>query len=335
MSKRRLSKRQSDRIRQRRSAESVSLSEDQLGDEQEGIVITHLRNQAEVQPIAGGSTINCHLRANLGSLVAGDRVLWQPGPTWGVVNGVFPRETEIKRPDAYGKLKLIAANVEQMIITLAPEPTPFANLIDRYLILAASFNIRAILVLNKSDLLKDDLSSQSLIELYEDLGYQTLQLSAKRERSLSGLKALLSNTTSIFVGQSGVGKSSIVQALLPNEAIKIGDLSTQAKKGRHTTTHAKLYNFEFGGRCIDSPGIRELGLWHLSREQVVLGFPEFASFVERCRFRNCQHDKEPGCALLDAVENNWVSASRFASYKAIIASLEDVTVHSSPYNNPL
>lgn len=326
MSKRKLTKKQNARIQQRRQVEQAAIQDEQLGEEQEGLVLTHLRNQAEILAADGVSKVKCHLRANLGPIVAGDRVLWQPGLKWGVVNALFPRNTEISRPDSYGKVKLIAANVDQMVITIAPEPECHANLIDRYLILANNFKVKPILVLNKKDLLKDWSPALRILQTYEDLGFTSFKVCAKRESTLDILKEQLVNKISVFVGQSGVGKSSIVQKLLPDEVIKIGDLSEHVKKGRHTTTHARLYPFPFGGQCIDSPGIRELGLWHLEEDQVILGFPEFISFVERCHFRNCRHENEPGCALIEAVEAGLVSRTRFDSYKSILATLNDVTV---------
>lgn len=286
-----------------------------------------MRNLADVEDI-NGRIVRCHLRSNLGNIVAGDRVLWQEGAEAGVVTAVLPRASELYRPDSYGKLKLIAANVDRLIITFAPEPAAHSNLLDRYLILAASLGLQAVLVLNKADLLHSTADALALLNIYQRLGYTTYALSAKDENSLEKLRAELKSGTSIFVGQSGVGKSSIIQALLPHEQIKIGALSEQVKKGRHTTTHAKLYHFPFGGHCIDSPGIRDLGLWHLTPDKISLGFPEFVAYTERCRFRNCSHRHEPGCALLEALEQNRISQDRFDSYHNIVNSLNDVTVHS-------
>ena len=144
---------------------------------------------------------------------------------------------------------------------------------------------------------------------------------------MAQLQQWLSTGTAIFVGQSGVGKSSVIQYLLPDEEIKVGKLSEQVKKGRHTTTHARLYHFPTGGDCIDSPGIREFGLWHLTEDDVTAGFRELTPCMGQCRFRNCRHQQEPGCALQNAVTSGAISKERFQSYQLIVASLNDVTVH--------
>lgn len=334
MGKKQLSKKQTGRIEARREASRIRHTphaDQQFGDEQQGLVITHLRNVADVQSVNDSERIvRCHLRANLGAIVAGDRVLWQEGAeAGGVITSVYPRSSELYRPDSYGKMKLIAANVDRLVITFAPEPEVHANLLDRYLILAASVGLKAILVLNKADLLESHPAVQRILETYQQLGYLTFRVSAKDSHSLDSLKHELEDGISIFVGQSGVGKSSIIQTLLPEEQIKIGALSEQVKKGKHTTTHAKLYHFPFGGKCIDSPGIRELGLWHLTPDAISLGFPEFAEYTDLCRFRDCSHQHEPGCALLEALAQNKVSRQRFDSFQNIVGSLNDVQIHPS------
>lgn len=332
MSKRRLSKQQTTRVHQRRKADDQSdplSGEDHLGPEQPGLVISHFRNQADVETEADGKLIRCHMRANLGNIVAGDRVLWREGMEKGVISAVFPRQSELLRPDSYGKLKLVAANVDRALITIAPEPEAHGNLIDRYLVIAEYLGIEAVLLVNKADLLSPDHEILKLLDKYQSLGYKTFQISAKNDASLNTLREYLSQGTSIFVGQSGVGKSSIIQTLLPDESIKIGELSEQVKKGKHTTTHARLYHFPFGGHCIDSPGIREFGLWHLSVQDVALGFREFREHVGACRFRDCSHQHEPGCALLQAISDGLVQQSRFHSYLQIVNSLDDVNMQGT------
>lgn len=324
MSKRRLSLQQTRRIAQHNVQE---LSSDTSG--REGLVISPLRQQAEIEDALTKERQRCHLRANLPPLTVGDRVIWQSGEPTGVVVSLMPRRNCIQRPDSFGNLKLVAANVDCGLIVLAPEPVAHANLIDRYLVALHALDIRPVLILNKSDLLTHDHPMVQLAVSYQALGYCCLQVSAQDESTLAPLKELLATGTSILVGQSGVGKSSLLQALLPHEAIKIGELSEGVAKGRHTTTHARLYAFVSGGQCIDSPGIREFGLGHLSVEQVAQGFIEFEPFLGRCKFRNCLHQQDPGCALVQAREQGAISTERFASYRQILASQSLTTPKTS------
>lgn len=332
MSKRRLSKQQIERVQKRRSADAQAPAgmpgDDQLGAEQQGLVLSHYGKQADVENNGDRTVVRCHLRANLGNIVAGDRVIWRAGADGGVVTALFPRDSELHRPDSFGKLKLVAANVTRMVIVIAPEPQAHANLIDRYLVVAETLGMEPLLLLNKRDLLSADSELPALLADYAGLGYKTVQISARVDDGMADLHLHLHSGTSIFVGQSGVGKSSVIQALLPDHAIKVGALSEQEQKGRHTTTYARLYHFPFGGDCIDSPGIREFGLWHMSADQVAEGFREFRAHMDNCRFRNCSHRHEPGCALQDAVQQGQVSAQRFQSYQQIIASLGAVDVRS-------
>lgn len=324
MSKRRLSLQQSRRIAQQND---LGVAADDTGIE--GLVISPLRQQAEIEDCVSGERHRCHLRANLPPLTVGDRVVWQPGSPTGVVVALKPRHNCIQRPDTFGNLKLVAANVDCALIVLAPEPVAHANLIDRYLVALHALDIRPVLVLNKSDLLAPGHPMLALAAGYEALGYSCLRVCAHDPDSLSPLQRVLAEGTSILVGQSGVGKSSLLQALLPAEAIKIGELSEGVAKGRHTTTHARLYHFASGGQCIDSPGIREFGLGHLSPEQVAQGFVEFEDYLGRCKFRNCTHQQDPGCALIQAREEGAISSERFASYQQILASQSLTTPKTS------
>jgi ribosome biogenesis GTPase len=331
LAKRKLSKQQTERVQKRRQAggdvPDSTLADHLLGPEQEGLVLSHYGKHADVED-ANGTVVRCHLRANLGNIVAGDKVIWRAGGDGGVVTALFPRSSELHRPDAFGKLKLVAANVTQMVIVVAPEPQAHANLIDRYLVVAENLELEPLLLANKADLLTDDDPLAQLLADYRALGYATSAISARTGQGMAELRSLLAGKTSIFVGQSGVGKSSVIQSLLPHESIKVGELSEQELKGRHTTTHARLYHFPFGGDCIDSPGIREFGLWHLSAQQVEQGFREFRQHIQNCRFRDCSHNQEPGCALREAVENGTISAARFQSYRQILISLDSVEMRT-------
>lgn len=338
MAKRHLTRRQSWRIekvqdeRAARAAKRESRTVEELqggdlGEEQNGLVIAHFGVQVEVEALQGelaGQVFRCHLRANLPSLVTGDRVVWRAGNQGvGVIVAQQPRHTELCRPDTRGQLKPVAANVDLIVIVFAPLPEPHANLIDRYLIAAEHAGIRPLLLLNKADLIDaaNETALNRLLGVYRQLGYSILEVSAHQGAGMQALQALLDDHISVFVGQSGVGKSSLVNSLLPEVETRVGPLSELTGKGTHTTTTARLFHFPGGGDLIDSPGIREFGLGHVSREDVEAGFIEFRDLLGHCRFRDCKHDREPGCALLQALEEGKVQPQRMNSYRHILASL--------------
>jgi len=343
MSKRKLNRRQAWRVEkiqqekaQRARKKEVGISEKlnagELGDELEGQVIAHFGTQVEVEARGDHSLkYRCYLRANLGSLVTGDHIVFRPGPETsgvltGVVETVLKRQSELSRPNPYNEIKPVAANIDFIVLTIAPEPEAHANLIDRYLVAAENCQIEPIILLNKTDLLNDSNRErfQQLLQKYEDLGYGTLQVCSKEESSLGSLKEFLNGRVSVFVGQSGVGKSSLIGTLLPDEDLKVGALSENTRKGRHTTTTARLYHFPAGGDLIDSPGIREFGLWHMSADDVLYGFRELRPLAGYCRFRDCKHEQEPGCALREALEKEEIRQDRFDSYKRILQTLTEL-----------
>ena len=339
MAKRRLSKQQQRRIRdhqaQRRQRAQQSETETldipsagELGDEQPGLVIARYGHQVDVESLSTGEPLlfRCHIRANLASLVPGDRVIWCPGTgQTGVIVARDERRNELLRPDRYNNLKPVAANIDHILIVLAPEPEPHDNLIDRYLVAAEITGIPPVLLLNKADLLNQDNRAEieSLLKRYRALGYATAQVSAATGERMAALDALVQNQTNVFVGQSGVGKSSLIQRLLPHEQLRVGEISEATGKGTHTTTTARLYHLEQGGALIDSPGIREFGLWHMTPDQLEYGFVELRALRGQCRFRNCRHAGEPGCALDEAVETGRISPQRLASFRRIRAELSE------------
>ncbi len=336
MAKRNLNRRQNWRIQKiqdERAARATKredhiqdqLNTSELGLEEEGLVIAHYGVQLDIErPSEPGSLYRCHLRANLPALVTGDRIIWRPGKDdIGVVVAQLPRESELCRPDNHGKIKPVAANIDYIVLVIAPAPFAHANLIDRYLVAAEACDIEPVLLLNKTDLI-DDSNRERLLNLmatYRDLDYQIMTASTKTDSGLDEIKELLKGRTSVFVGQSGVGKSSLVNVLLPGVEMKVGELSEQTGKGMHTTTAAKLFHFPDGGSLIDSPGIREFGLWHMEPIDVLNGFREFRDYLGYCRFRDCNHEQEPGCALLQALEEGKIEQKRMDSYRQILASL--------------
>lgn len=323
----RIEKIQQERVRRaaRRQGKAPQLDDSELGPEQQGLVVAHFGTQVEVEATAApGQVKRCHMRANLGSLVTGDDVIWRDGNASGVVVAVLPRHSELTRPDSHGQIKTVAANIDRVVIVIAPYPTPFNNLIDRYLVAAETLSIQALLLLNKCDCIDADnrAALSAMTESYRRLGYQTLHVSTRSGAGLPSLRRCLADFTSVFVGQSGVGKSSLINALLPAANTRVGELSPSTQKGTHTTTTARLFHFPGGGRLIDSPGIREFGLWHITPQQLLEGFIEFRPFLGKCKFRDCGHRQEPGCAILAAVERGAIQPQRLASYRHILQSLQ-------------
>lgn len=339
MAKRTLTRRQSwriDKIQQERVARAEKrearmleeLQGGELGHEQEGRVIAHFGVQVEVEALEEdlqGQHYRCYIRANLPALVTGDRVIWRPAKQGaGVIVAQLPRHSELRRPDMRGQLKPVAANVDQIVVVFAPLPEPHANLIDRYLVAASHAGIKPLLLLNKTDLLAGEhgAKARELLRVYRELGYPILDASAEQGDGLEQLQELLKGKTSVFVGQSGVGKSSLVNRLLPQAQMAVGALSELTHKGTHTTTTARLFHFSCGGSLIDSPGIREFGLAHVEIADVEAGFIEFADYLGRCRFRDCTHEHEPGCALLQAVDAGHISPLRLESFLLLLKNLD-------------
>jgi len=342
MSKRKLNRRQTwraEKIQEDRTKRALKKERDlgrqmqsgELSSEQQGLVICRYSKHFEVEALEGedrGTIHKCVSRANIKSIVAGDKVVWRAGADQtGVIESRHDRLSLLERPDNFGKLKPVAANIDQMLIVIACEPAPQLNLIDRYLVAAELMNIRPILVLNKSDLLNSDNKAgiETTLKLYLDIGYQTVNIVSSRHQAaqLAKLPELISDRTSIVVGQSGVGKSSLINTLLPTAKLEVGELSESTREGTHTTTQAKLFHLPQGGQLIDSPGIRDFSLWHIDLLQLQQGFSEIADALGLCRFRDCRHENEPGCEILARVKNGEIGEQRFESYLRIKAAIQE------------
>jgi len=263
---------------------------------------------------ADNKKMTVKLRANLPNLAVGDYVTYQLLQNDVVISDIQPRNSLLKRGN-----KLVAANISQMLIVIAPEPNPSNELIDRYLIAAQFSNIKPVLVLNKSDLLGQN--NQQLIEellaIYQQLQIDIVQISTYAAQNLQSLDGLLSGHTSILVGQSGVGKTSIINYLLPNQTSKIGDLSS-IKQGKHTTSSAQLFVLDKGAKLIDSPGVRSFELQNITKEQINMGFSEIYQISAKCKFRNCNHINEPNCAVKQAVMAGIIHPKRYQSYQKLL-----------------
>ncbi len=295
-------------------------------------MISRFGMHADVEDRAG-EVHRCNLRRTIRSLVTGDRVVWRPalGGGKGIVEAVHERSSVLTRPDYYDGLKPIAANIDQIIIVSAILPELSLNIIDRYLVASETLGIEPLLVLNKTDLLDDKARAfvDQQMDIYRRIGYRVLMVSSHAKAGLAELEAALTDRISIFAGQSGVGKSSLLNALLGLDAavetaIVTNDVSDVSGLGQHTTTASRLYHFPHGGDVIDSPGVREFGLWHLEPEQITRGFVEFREFLGGCKFRDCKHGSDPGCAIRAAVEAGQIDISRFDNYHRILESMAQV-----------
>ena len=324
MARRLLSHKQSRRV-QRRHGEYAAQAMDSSTQAEQTIatVVSRFGKQVDLQDEnEPGTILRCHQRANIDSLVAGDRVVWQREASGGVVLARLERRGVLHRPDASGKPRAVAANLDRIVVVVAAQPQPHANLLDRYLVAAADAGIDAMIVLNKIDLARRETEAVGrLLAPYRDIGYEVLGVSARTGQGMQELKTRLAARASAIVGQSGVGKSSLVAALLPHEEIRVGELSESVSKGRHTTSASRLYRLESGGALIDSPGIREFGLGHIEAEALAAGFREFRPFLGQCRFRDCCHTDEPGCAIREAAGRGEISEARLASYLQILAEM--------------
>lgn len=259
-----------------------------------------------------GRQISCVTRGKKNDLACGDVVQVKLTDSHeGVVESFNPRTSLLYRSNAY-KTKLLAANVTQIVIVLATQPSFYEALLNRCLIAAEAAGIGVLIVLNKCDLAKNDDALQAL-KLYQGLGYQVQPLSAKQD--IAPLKQWLKGHTSVLVGQSGMGKSTIVNALLPDLQVRTQEVSTVLDSGKHTTTAAHLYHLDEYSHLIDSPGLQEFGLHHLNIEQLEQAFVEFRPYLGKCRFNNCKHLKEPDCAVIQATESGQISPLRLACYQ--------------------
>lgn len=284
---------------------------------QPGTVVASFGRQFTVE-LEDGVLIACVTRGKRTDIACGDRVaVAMTAPDQGVIESTAPRVSLFYRSDIQRE-KLIAANVTQIVIVLASSPPFYAELLDRCLAAAEEAGIPALLALNKMDLPAAAQALQSL-ERYRALGYDVLPLAAKID--IAPLRARLAGHTSVLVGQSGMGKSTIINRLLPDAAARVGELSVALGGGRHTTTHARLYHLDAASHIIDSPGLQEFGLVHVAPEDLAHAFIELRQHLGQCKFNDCKHLTEPGCAITAAVGRGEIDAQRVESYRKLVMQL--------------
>lgn len=288
---------------------------------QSGRVLVSYGNQGVIET-GSGESVDCRYKRSVGRPYCGDRVMIAGGIGDYRVEEILPRINVFARADHRGRKQVIAANLEQVLIVIAPEPAPSRDLVERYLVAAHSLEIQPILVVNKVELLNpdslDDGSPLQRMPAYRELGYEVIETSCKTAPGTDALVPALRSKTSILAGQSGVGKSSLVNRLIPDLDIQTGALSRVTGKGTHTTTTTIMYELPGGGHLLDSPGVWEYGLWTLEPEELADGFIEFRPFIGHCKFNNCRHASEPGCAVQQAVEDGDIPDWRYQSYLRLL-----------------
>lgn len=304
----------------------------------EALVVAISRGQCEAE--MDGEIVVCHLPKALAlvqksDLAVGDRLRVARRPSGElVVAQVLPRSSRLSRPDPLlaHRERVLAANLDlAVVVTALRKPALATGLLDRFLVALAHGGVPAAIVVNKYDLAEAPGSADSAAAIDPELArlapYRALRIpflfcSAKSGLGLEELRALLAGKTVVFVGHSGVGKSSLLAALSPELDVRVGEVSTMNARGRHTTTRARIYRLPNETRIIDTPGIREFGLWQLSREELSLYFEEFEPLAPHCRFNDCSHSHEPNCAVREAAASGALDANRYETYLRILASLD-------------
>lgn len=326
------------RQRQRLKKDKKMPQLNDLSAPKEGLLVSRFGEQADVIDLANRKKYRCYLRQNLGSPVTGDRVRFRLADNdQGIVEAIEERHSVLQRPAQHQGVKPVVANISRIFVVSAPLPDFSASLLDRYLVAVADANIEVIIVINKWDL-ESEIEKQNIesqLAIYKNLKYPIILVSTKTDLGIEQLKQAALNHQSILVGQSGVGKSSIINRLFPQQSMLVREVSENSRLGKHTTTASKLFlfddhaiekksaednpeNFEMGF-IIDSPGIREFGLWHMDQKTIANGFIEFDPYIGSCRFRDCQHVNEPGCEILNAVKDKTISRQRWLNYCKIIS----------------
>jgi len=310
----RIDKVQSDKIA--RADKAASKAESELDDEKEyqGIVITRY-GQRQLVEDENGIVFQSVSRQNIGFSVAGDKILFQKTKhDDAIVTAIYPRDNELKRQD-----KLIAANIDQLWLVVAIEPHYEFELIDRYLIMAENSNLPIGIIVNKIELSSNKSKTENDFLNYQSLGYDVHFLSVKKQTNLDFFKEQLVNKSHIFLGQSGVGKSSLINSLIPDLQLRVNEISSKSKLGKHTTTNTTIYHIPSGGDLIDSPGVREFQLDSLTELEIKSGFKEFRALSDACRFRDCRHINEPNCAVKESLDQGKINPNRYQSYLNILA----------------
>lgn len=286
----------------------------------EGLVIAHLGQGIAVEH--DNEVILCEPLRKLETVAVGDKVMWSPAaPGQGRIEAILPRRSLLARPARNQKIRPVAANIDALYVVIAAQPACDFLLVDQYLAVCEHNGIDVALILNKIDLPQPGQIEEELL-IYQDLGYKVIKISTKTGKGLDEFKGLLKNKVSLLAGQSGVGKSSITNAVAPDARIRTNAISATTKHGRHTTTAATLFHVPSGGDLIDSPGVAIFGLADLDLRQLAQGYREFQSFIPSCKYNDCRHLNDQGCAVRHAAEVGEINPARYRRYVKLISKMK-------------
>jgi len=241
---------------------------------------------------------------------------------------IYDRHNYIARSSPHNKNQhhIVASNLDQtLLFATLKDPKTSQGFLDRFLVSAEAFHVPAIIVFNKADLYrkKEEEKFELLKDIYTGIGYKVLLTSIQRNQGLEEVKEMLHHKTTLLSGHSGVGKSTFINHIFPEINLRTSEVSEWSGKGMHTTTFAEMFDLPFGGRIIDTPGIREFGIIDISRQELSHYFPEMRNLLQECRYNNCLHLNEPGCAIKEAIEDGRISVERFVSYCSILETIEE------------
>jgi len=288
-------------------------------DLREGLVVSHLGKSLQIEA-SDGRLVACHTRRQLGSVAVGDQVLWseQTGDS-GRVETILPRRSLLTRPAHGGRIRPVAANLDRLLVVVAPEPEPDWLLVDQFVAACEHRSLGVGIIVNKIDRVGQREPVNTAIAVYQDIGYSCHIVSARSGEGMDALRASLKGHCNMLVGQSGVGKSSLSNALLPGKNLRTRELSAKTALGRHTTTASMLHHLSGGGDLIDSPGVAVFGLAEMNAADIAFGYREFREWLEQCQFNDCRHQQDKGCAIRDAVARRCIHPARYERFIKLLS----------------